>query len=82
MGRELQLQLPASTHYVAILLISWHLWKARNAAIFDHLRHTARDVLRRVVYDMDLWRQRYKHHQAHWEAWRCHNLHLPRILII
>lgn len=70
LGRELRL--PSAVQYDAVLLILWHLWKARNARIFDNQHSTERDVLRRVVCDMDHWRRRFKHVEDHWDAWRNH----------
>ncbi|KAF8776625.1 hypothetical protein HU200_003349 [Digitaria exilis] len=69
-GRELQLS--PKLQYDAALLILWHLWKARNARIFDNQHLNEWEILRHVVRDMDLWRRRFKHDQALWEAWRNH----------
>ncbi|KAF8664642.1 hypothetical protein HU200_054351 [Digitaria exilis] len=59
-GKELLL--PEAVHLDVILMILWHLWKARNAIIFDHQTSTAKDIVLKVVHDMDRWGIRYKHH--------------------
>lgn len=66
LGRESQL--PPTVQYDAVLLIMWHLWKARNSRIFDNVRLTDQAVLRKIVTDMDLWRPRFRHEQERWNA--------------
>ncbi|KAF8733786.1 hypothetical protein HU200_014633 [Digitaria exilis] len=65
-----ELQLPPSVHHDVILLILWHIWKARNAVIFDHQTSTPRVVLQRVLHDMDPWRCRYKKLSSQWTTSR------------
>ena len=36
-----------------------HIWKARNAMIFDHIDSAPRDIIRRVVQDIDAWSCRF-----------------------
>ncbi|KAF8696962.1 hypothetical protein HU200_036607 [Digitaria exilis] len=66
----LELQLPRATHLDVITLILWHIWKARNAVIFDQHTMTLQMVLRRILNDMDSWKTRYKQYDQEWEAWR------------
>jgi hypothetical protein len=40
-------------------IFSWHIWKARNAVIFDHIDSTPSDILRRVVQGIDSWSCRF-----------------------
>jgi hypothetical protein len=68
LGRELQL--PSAVHTNnAVLLILWHIWKARNALIFDQTSLSATSTLRRVLHDMESWSYRYKKMFHHWRAW-------------
>lgn len=67
-GKELQL--PNSVHLDVILLILWQLWKARNAVIFEYKRSSVREIVRKVVQDMERWSERYKKHAEDWSAWR------------
>ncbi|KAF8658076.1 hypothetical protein HU200_059541 [Digitaria exilis] len=64
------LSLPSSTHMDVVLLILWHIWKVRNAAIFDKHAMSRVDVLRRTSQDMDFWRCRYKRYAEEWDVWR------------
>lgn len=68
LGKELLL--PASVHLDVILLVLWHIWKARNALIFDQKNSTAREVLYRIVDDLDSWSCRYKKHKHELRSWR------------
>ncbi|KAF8662393.1 hypothetical protein HU200_055973 [Digitaria exilis] len=70
LGRELQL--PSQVQYDAVLVLLWHLWKARNAKIFDNLQLTEEAILRHTLSDMDLWRPRFKDAQDLWGFWRHH----------
>ena len=62
--------LPDAVRVDAIVLILWHLWKARNAAIFDNANSNSTDVLCRVARDLDSWASRYKKLQTAAQAWR------------
>lgn len=53
-----------------ILLILWHLWKARNAMIFDHVDSTPTAILIRITKDIDTWSCRYKKCCSDLEKWR------------
>ncbi|KAF8673824.1 hypothetical protein HU200_048583 [Digitaria exilis] len=64
------LPLPQDTHLDVILLILWHVWKARNAAIFDHELIPPRLVLKKVLDDMISWTPRYKKLHQQWHAWK------------
>ena len=37
------------------MLVAWHLWKERNARLFEHRSTTVSDLLRRIVEDAKLW---------------------------
>ena len=50
--------LPDAVRVDAIVLILWHLWKARNAAIFDNANSNSTDVLCRVARDLASWASR------------------------
>jgi len=45
---------PDRTRPDVMLLLLWHIWKARNALIFNHDNLSTMDVLRRVLHD--LWK--------------------------
>ncbi|KAF8780974.1 hypothetical protein HU200_000940 [Digitaria exilis] len=64
------LALPPSVQLDVVLLTLWHIWKARNTAIFDHHTMTGTEVLHRIISDMDSWSCRYKKLIADWTAWR------------
>ena len=36
-----------------MILIFWHIWKARNAKIFDHRDSSLAEVLRHIAADID-----------------------------
>jgi len=52
--------LPDKVRLDIVLLILWHLWKSRIAAIFDHADSSSQDVINRVARDIDSWMGRYK----------------------
>lgn len=54
LGQELQL--PAQVGTDVILVVLWHIWKARNALIFDRTHSTAS----RVINDIDSWSCRFR----------------------
>jgi hypothetical protein len=62
LGRELSL--PPQGHLDVILLVLWHIWKARNGLIYDRKTSSAEDVIRRVIDNVDAWKCRYKKHSA------------------
>jgi len=64
------LPLPDQTRVDATLVLLWHLWKARNAKIFDQLDLPAQEVIRRACLDLGVWRFRYKQSAPSIEAWR------------
>ncbi|KAF8714952.1 hypothetical protein HU200_027493 [Digitaria exilis] len=68
LGKEFSL--PSNVWLDIILLILWHIWKGRNALIFDHKLMTATDVLRRVTHDLDAWSCRYRRHKMDLKRWR------------
>ena len=43
-----------------ILLFLWHIWKTRNALIFDHQDLSPVDVIHKILKDIDAWSCRYK----------------------
>ncbi|CAN6320028.1 unnamed protein product [Urochloa humidicola] len=47
--------LPDSVRTDVILLLLWHIWKARNAKIFEKLDLSPSEVLRRAARDLDMW---------------------------
>lgn len=64
------LNLPPQAHVDVILLILWHVWKARNALIFDQKSSTATTTLRRVIDDLDSWSCRLKNLKGQIQVWR------------
>ena len=62
--------LPDAVRTDVMLLILWHIWKARNAMIFDHQDSSPSDVLRRVISDIDAWSCRYRKTTAELQIWR------------
>ena len=61
--------LPEAVRVDVILLILWHLWKARNAMIFDHVDSTSTVILIRITKDIDTWSCRYKKCCSDLEKW-------------
>jgi hypothetical protein len=62
---------PGAVHLDAILLVLWHIWKARNALIFDKQRRLGtKEVIHRVQVDMSSWTCRFKKTSQLWVAWR------------
>ena len=51
-----------------VLIILWHIWKARNAMIFNADDIVVVGVLRLIAKDIDLWACRYKNQLV--LAWR------------
>jgi hypothetical protein len=49
-----------AVHLDVILLILWHIWKARNAMIFDHQILVGREILKRITDNMAAWSCRYR----------------------
>jgi len=47
--------LPDKVRLDIVLLILWHLWKSRNADIFDQADSSSHDVINRVARDIDSW---------------------------
>jgi hypothetical protein len=44
--------LPKAVHVDMILLILWHIWKARTGLIFEHQDLSPVDVLRKTLKDL------------------------------
>ena len=42
-----------------MLVILWHIWKARNALVFNSVDEDTASVLRGVVKDLNLWACRF-----------------------
>ena len=63
------LGLPDSCQTDVILLLLWHIWKARNELIFDQKHLTTSEVLRRCSTDLYDWSCRYKKHKLQIRAW-------------
>ena len=67
--------LPDAVRLDIVLLILWHLWKCRNAVVFDQNDSGSLDVLTRVDRDMDAWMSRYRKVSPsvqQWKAWLNH----------
>ena len=62
--------LPDQVHIDMILLTLWHIWKARNALIFDRADQTSTVTIRRVAQDCEAWKHRYPTDKLHVERWR------------
>ena len=68
----LSADLPEQVHVDVIPLLLWHNWKARNAMIFDHIDSTPRNIIRRVVQDIDAWSCRFNQLKPDllvWKTW-------------
>jgi len=55
-----------------MLIILWHIWKARNAMIFNTDDLSSAAVLRGVIKDLERWACRFKsnkHLLAVWSAY-------------
>lgn len=66
LGQELHLPLAVNTD--VMILVLWHIWKARNGLIFDLMASTAPSILRRVLHDMESWSCRYRKHPHPWQS--------------
>ena len=67
--------LPDNVRLDIVLLILWHLWKSRNAVIFDQADSSSQDVINRVARDIDSWISRYKKilpYVREWRTWPDH----------
>jgi len=62
--------LPDTVCIDVVLLLLWHMWKARNAKIFDHVNSSPLDIIRRVLKDMDLWSCRFQRLHQELQSWR------------
>ena len=62
--------LPENVRLDIVLLILWHLWKSRNAAIFDHTDSSSQDIINRVAKNIDSWMGRYKGNLPYLREWR------------
>ena len=62
--------LPDKVRLDIVLLILWHLWKSRNAVIFDQADSSSQDVINRVSRDIDSWISRYKKILPSFREWR------------
>ena len=62
--------LPDTVCIDVVLLLLWHMWKARNAKIFDHVNSSPLDIIRRVLKDMDLWSCRFRRLHQDLQSWR------------
>ena len=51
-------------HLDMMLIILWHIWKARNALIFEAANITASGLLRSAIKDAGAWACRYKGDKA------------------
>ncbi|RCV46324.1 hypothetical protein SETIT_9G522400v2, partial [Setaria italica] len=64
------LPLPDQIRTDIAILILWHIWKARNAKIFEQLVLTPQEVIRRAARDVEVWSCRYRKLRPHILAWR------------
>ena len=62
--------LPETIRSDVMMLTLWHVWKARNAMIFEHQNLSPEDILRRIVNDMDAWSCRYRRLRSDLNVWR------------
>ncbi|KAG2624456.1 hypothetical protein PVAP13_3KG130900 [Panicum virgatum] len=69
-----ELQLPHTVQTDVMLLLLWHIWKARNALIFDKQTSSHTDILRRLIKDMEMWRCRYKKLRSDFDRWKSYFL--------
>jgi len=61
--------LPGAVKDDVMILIFWHIWKARNAKIFDHRDSSPTEVLRHISADIDAWSCRYRKLAVELHAW-------------
>jgi len=61
--------LPGAVKDDVMILIFWHIWKARNANIFDHRNSSPAEILRHIAADIDAWSCRYRKLAAELHAW-------------
>ena len=61
--------LPDQVHTDMLLLVFWHVWKARNSLIFEGTTLPPSETLRRVVQDCDAWKHRYTTNKPQVEQW-------------
>ena len=65
-----ELPLPDQTRPDIMLLLLWHIWKARNALIFNRDNLSTVDVLRRVLHDLEIWHCRYGRLSLYIDLWK------------
>ncbi|KAF8676060.1 hypothetical protein HU200_047565 [Digitaria exilis] len=65
----LSLGLPEEVRVDAVLVVLWHIWKARNALIFDQETTSPQQTIRRMVAVMEQWRRRCRGLGSQWMAW-------------
>ncbi|CAO2039804.1 unnamed protein product [Urochloa humidicola] len=64
------LQLPSQPQTDVMLLTLWHVWKARNAVVFDHQSLSTTQILHRVVADLEQWSCRFKKTMPQLLVWK------------
>lgn len=66
----LLLALPDEVRTNIFITLFWHVWKARNAKIFEQRILSPHEVLRRVLQDMEDWAPRFRRTSSHVSEWR------------
>ena len=61
--------LPDTVCIDVVLLLLWHMWKARNAKNLDHVISCALYIIRRVLKDLDLWSCSFGVSTRIWRSW-------------
>jgi len=62
--------LPVTVKLDMLLLILWHIWKARNSLVFERHISSSTDIVRKVLQDLDAWSCRYRKLRSEIQAWR------------
>jgi hypothetical protein len=68
----LDLDLPAKVRLDVMLISLWHIWKARNAMIFNNEDVSPNVVLHGIINDLDCWACRYKRDRGLIGAWKAY----------
>ncbi|KAG2608927.1 hypothetical protein PVAP13_4KG005381, partial [Panicum virgatum] len=62
--------LPKTVSVDMLLMLLWHIWKARNDLVFDRHDLSPTGIIRKTLRDIDTWSCRYKRVRPDVYVWR------------
>ena len=62
--------LPETISVDMLLILLWHIWKARNELVFDRHDLSPTEIIRKTLRDIDAWSCRYKRLRPDVFVWR------------